>query len=81
MKVKAPTIAPDWAHDFAQNTQDVIDNAIWPYISRTPIQIAQLPQAGVLNMWKKYYVSDGLRSMREVTSNGTDWRYPDGTSA
>ncbi len=81
MKIKAPPEAPDWAHDLARNAQTVVDNAIWPFISRTPIMVAQLPPASVDNIWMKYYVSDGASNMREVTSNGVDWRYPDGTAA
>ncbi len=75
MKIKAPVDAPDWAHDLARNAQTVVDNAIWPYLSRTPILVAQLPPAGVNNVWMKYYVSDGASGMLEVTSNGTGWFY------
>lgn len=80
MRVTAPNEAPDWAHQFAKNVQRAIDNTIWPYIRRSPIAVADLPDA-TLWAWQKFYVSDGTAGMTEVTSDGTSWRYPTGATA
>lgn len=79
VKVTAPKSAPPWAHDLARNAQQVIDNEIWPYVRRRPVPIADLPSAAD-NAWKKFFVSDGASGMPEVTSNGQQWVYPDGTT-
>lgn len=77
MRVLAPADAPDWAHKFAQNITQAIDNSIWPYARRAPIAKADLPPAGPL-AFQKFYLTDGTSGRTEATSDGTNWRYADG---
>lgn len=76
----APSNAPAWAFAFAKSVDDEITNNIWPYISRNPLNVAQLTASLAARFpWRVCFVSDPPANQYMAVSNGTQFFYLDGT--
>lgn len=78
--IQADSSAPRYAHDLAKSAQREVDARSYPYVSKTPVTVAQLASFPASKYaWLKMFLSDGV-SGPEATSTGAAWVYPDGSA-
>lgn len=79
--LQVPSNAPAWAFALGKNIDQEITNSIWPFITRTPLTVAQL----TATLAGKYpyglvFVSDPPSNQYMAVSNGAQFFYMDGTA-
>ena len=79
--IQAPSNAPPWAFQFANQIQRALDLIGPVFISLQPFTVAQLTAAmASKNRWKLAFVSDGADNKFVAVSNGTAFYYLEGTA-